>query len=251
MVKKIVDRPSEQNMARSKALTAAVVCLVALNLFFLSASIASRLILGQEMVTLPDLVGTPIEAARAEAVKKGLSLVVAGVRTSGSHAQGRIIYQEPSAGSRLRVHKTVRVLLSAGSEIVPVPKLEGRSVEASGGLLQEAGLVRGRMTQIHTSLFPAGRVLAPQPVPRADRPRRSAVRLLVSQGERGGRFLMPDLITRRAAPVIERLKSLEFKVSDIRYVTYPGWEPGIIVNQVPPPGFRIQRRNLISLEVTK
>jgi serine/threonine-protein kinase len=251
VVKKIVDRPSEQNMARSKALTAAIVCLVALNLFFLSASIASRLILGQEMVTLPDLVGTPIEAARAEALKKGLSLVVAGVRTSGSHAQGRIIHQEPSAGSRLRIHKTVRVLLSAGSEIVPVPKLEGRSVEASGGLLQEAGLVRGRMTQIHTSLFPAGRILAQQPLPGADVPRSSAVGLLVSQGEREGRFLMPDLITRRAAPVIERLKSLEFKVSDIRYVIYPGWEPGIIVNQVPPPGFRIQRRNLISLEVTK
>lgn len=241
----------EQNMARSKALNAALVCLVALNLFFLSAALSSRLILGQEMVTLPDFVGTPVEAARADAVKKGLSLVVAGVRTSGSYAQGRVIHQEPSAGSRLRVRKTVRVVLSAGSEIVPVPKLEGRSVEASVGLLQEAGLVRGRTSQVHTSQHPAGRVLAQRPLPGEETARSSAVGLLVSQGEREGRFLMPDLISRRAAPVIARLKALEFKVTDIRYVSYPGWEPGVIVNQIPPPGYRIQRRNLISLEVTK
>jgi len=238
-------------MARSKVLTIAIVCLIVLNLFFLSASIASRLILSQEMVTLPDFVGRPIDDARAEALKKGLFLIEAGIRTSGSYARDRIIHQEPSAGSRLRIHKSVRVILSAGTEIVPVPRLEGRSVEASVGLLQEAGLVRGRMTQIHTSLFPAGRILAQRPLPGEDVPRSTAVGLLVSQGEREDRFLMPDLITRRAAPVIERLKSLEFKVSDIRYVSYPGWEPGIIVNQVPPPGFRIQRRNLISLEVTK
>jgi beta-lactam-binding protein with PASTA domain len=107
------------------------------------------------------------------------------------------------------------------------------------------------MTQIHTALHPAGRVLAQRPLPLEDAPRGAVVGLLVSQGEREAKFLMPDLITRRAAPVIELLKALDFKVSDIRYVSYPGWETGVIVNQVPPPGFRIQRRNLISLEVTK
>ncbi|MBN2205820.1 MAG: PASTA domain-containing protein [Candidatus Aminicenantes bacterium] len=238
-------------MARPNVLNAALVCLVALNLFFLSASLASRLILVQEMVTLPDFVGTPVESARAEAAKKSLSLVAAGVRTSGSHPQGWVIHQEPSAGSRLRVRKTVRVILSAGSEIVPVPKLEGRSVEASVGLLREAGLVRGRTTQVHTTQHPAGRVLAQRPLPGEEAPRSSPIGLLVSQGERESRFLMPDLIARRAAPVIARLRALEFKVTDIRYVSYPGWEPGVIVNQLPPPGFRIQRRNLISLEVTK
>lgn len=107
------------------------------------------------------------------------------------------------------------------------------------------------MTQIHTSLFPAGRILAQQPAALTEVPHNTAVGLLVSQGERELKFLMPDLIYKKAASVVERLKSMDFKVSDIRYVSYPGWEPGIIVNQMPPPGFRIQRRNLISLEVSK
>jgi beta-lactam-binding protein with PASTA domain len=238
-------------MARAKILTAVIVCLVALNLFFLGANIASQIILRQDMVTLPNWTGTPIEAARAEAAKKGLMLSVSGVRTSGDYARGQVIFQEPSAGSRIRVHQVVRVLLSAGSEIVLVPKLEGRSIEASVDILKETGLVRGRMTQIHTSLFPAGRILAQQPAALTEVPHNTAVGLLVSQGERELKFLMPDLIYKKAASVVERLKSMDFKVSDIRYVSYPGWEPGIVVNQMPPPGFRIQRRNLISLEVSK
>lgn len=238
-------------MARSKVLNAAIIGLVALNLFFLSAELASKLILRQDMVTLPNFIGKPIEDVRAEASKKGLSLSVAGVQTSGDYARGRVIHQDPSDGSQIRIHKPVRVIISAGSEIVTVPKLEGRSVEASVDILREAGLVRGRMTQIHTTLFPAGRILAQQPLPDVDVPRNSAVGLLVSQGENEAKFLMPDLVYKKASTAIERLKSLEFKVSDIRYVSYPGWEPGIILNQVPPPGFRVQRRNLISLEVSK
>jgi len=238
-------------MARTKILTAAIVSLVALNLFFLSANLASRLIISQEMVTLPDWTGTPIETARTEAAKKGLMLSVAGVRTSSDYARGQILFQEPSAGSRIRVQKPVRVFLSAGSEIVSVPKLEGRSIEASVDILKEAGLVRGRLSQVHTPLYPAGRILAQQPPAESEAPRSAAVGLLVSQGEREPKYLMPDLIYRRSAAVVEWLKGLGFKVSDIRYVSYPGWEPGIILNQVPPPGYRIQRRNLITLEVSK
>jgi len=238
-------------MGRAKILTVAVVCLVALNLFFLSANVSSQIILRQELVTIPDWVGKPIQTAEAEADKKKLILSVADVRTSSDFARNQVIFQEPSAGSRIRPTKPIRVFLSAGSEIVVVPKLEGRSIEASVDILKEAGLVRGRMTQIHTSLFPAGRILAQQPAPLSEVPRTTAVGLLVSQGEREQKFLMPDLFYKKAAAVVERLKRMDFQVSNIRYVSYPGWEPGIVVNQVPPPGFRIQRRNLISLEVSK
>ncbi|MGC8746939.1 MAG: PASTA domain-containing protein [Candidatus Saccharicenans sp.] len=42
-----------------------------------------------------------------------------------------------------------------------------------------------------------------------------------------------------------------FKVEDIRYVYYPGLEKGIIVKQNPPSGYPIQKRNPISLEVSR
>jgi beta-lactam-binding protein with PASTA domain len=62
---------------------------------------------------------------------------------------------------------------------------------------------------------------------------------------------MPDLIGRRADGVIARLNAWGFKVADIRYVYYPGAAAGLIVRQDPPNGFRVQKRNRVSFEVSR
>jgi len=74
---------------------------------------------------------------------------------------------------------------------------------------------------------------------------------LVSQGEEEPKYIMPDLIGRKINQVVPRLQELGFKVEDIRYVYYPGLEKGIIVKQNPPGGYPIQKRNPISLEVSR
>jgi beta-lactam-binding protein with PASTA domain len=62
---------------------------------------------------------------------------------------------------------------------------------------------------------------------------------------------MPDLIGRPASRVVALLKARDFRIADVRYVYYPGLEAGLIVRQSPPGGFRVQKRNLITLEVSR
>ena len=62
---------------------------------------------------------------------------------------------------------------------------------------------------------------------------------------------MPDLIGRRASRVIRWLQAHDFRLGDIRYVYYEGLDSGIIIKQFPPLGYKIQKRNLITLEVSK
>jgi beta-lactam-binding protein with PASTA domain len=118
-------------------------------------------------------------------------------------------------------------------------------------ILQSSGLSKGKMTQIHTRRFPAGRIIAQTPAPDAVVERSAQVGLLLSQGAREEQYVMPDLIGRRADAVIARLKDLDFKVADIHYVYYPGLMSGIVIKQSPLNGYRIQKRNLITLEVSR
>lgn len=74
---------------------------------------------------------------------------------------------------------------------------------------------------------------------------------MTSQGEWEQKYLMPDLIGMHAREAIAWLEQMEFKVADVRYAYYPGIDSGIIIKQFPYPGYRIQKRNLISLEVSK
>ncbi len=220
--------------------------------FFLSAILFSRIIQKGEMVSVPDLAGKTLTEAKGDLAKRKLSLFEKGVELSDRWEKGRIVHQEPSAGSKIRVSKIVKVVLSSGSEMVEVPKLTGKSLEAATKMLIEIGLGKGKVSQIHTPEYAAGRIIAQEPSPSPQKVKRNTpINLLVSQGDVEPKYVMPDLIGRKAGETVARLKELGFQVADIRYSFYPGLESGIIIKQFPPQGYGIAKRNLITLEVSR
>lgn len=220
--------------------------------FFLSAIVFFRMITKGEMVTVPDLTGKTMVEARSELARKNLSLQNKGVEFNDRWERGRIIFQEPSAGSKIRTNKTVKILLSGGSEMVEIPKLVGRSLEAAAKILTELGLEKGKISQIHTDQYAAGRIIAQDPSPSPQKIKRlTPINFLVSQGEIEQKYLMPDLIGKKAQATIAKLGALGFKVADVRYVFYPGLDAGIIIKQFPSQGYGIAKRNLITLEVSR
>jgi beta-lactam-binding protein with PASTA domain len=220
--------------------------------FLSSAVLSSRIIQKGDIVSVPDISGKTVAAARAELGRKKLSLQEKGVEFNDRFERGEIISQEPPAGSKIRVDRFVRVVLSGGSEMVEVPALVGRSMEAATKILGENGLQRGLIAQIHTPRYAAGRIIAQEPAPgKAKIKRATPIQFLVSQGEAEPKYMMPDLIGRKFRPTIARLQDLGFKVADIRYSYYPGLDSGVIIKQFPPHGYGIARRSLISLEVSR
>jgi len=238
-------------MAKRFLFNAAISSLLFLILFFLSAVIFSQVLLRSEVVSLPDLTGKSVAQARSELQKKDLTLVPKGTESSDRVEKGLIVRQDPAAGSRIRIATLVQVFTSSGSGTVAVPDLAGKTLDEALTLLQAAGLTKGKLTQVHTPRRPAGRIMDQRPAPGTVVERSFPVGLLLSQGDLDDRYVMPDLIGRRADGVIGRLDAWGFKVADIRYVYYPGAEAGLIVKQEPPNGFRIQKRNRISIEVSR
>ncbi len=229
-----------------------LVFLCGLILFFLSGLLASKTILKGDIVSVPDLAGKTLNEARREISLKKLLIIEEGSRPSDRFEKGRIVFQDPEAGSKVRINKVVKVVMSEGSEMKEVPALLGKSLEFSTQFLTEQGLSRGKLSQIHTPRYAAGRVIAQDPLPASDKVKRgTAVNLLVSQGEEEEKYVMPDLIGLKAQSVVARLRGREFKFGNIRYAYYPGYEAGIIIKQFPPQGYRIQKRNPINLEVSK
>jgi len=225
--------------------------LLLLNLFFLSAILSYRSFIKGEMVTLPNLIGKTLEEAKIELAKKKLSVTIKDVQFNNNWERGKIINQNPSSGSRIKINKSVKVVLSAGSERVIVPALEGKTLKAASQILKDVGLRKGKISQIHSSQYAAGKIIAQHPPLLEEVGSNSPVSFLISQGKREKKYLMPDLIGKKAKNVITKLKEMEFRVGVVRYSYYPGLEQGIIIKQVPPHGYRIQKRNLITLEVSK
>jgi len=238
-------------MPKKSWMERAIFPLVYLVLFFLAADAAAQIILRGELITLPDLKGKGLEAARSELAQKRTAIVVDGRQFDSRIEKGKILSQEPGPGSRIKAKRAVHVIVSQGGENLAVPALVGRSLEWAGQTLKTLGLRKGRVSQIHTPQYAAGRVIAQSPPADQVAAKATAVDLLVSQGAWEARYIMPDLIDQSLAPVLRRLKELEFQVAEIHYSYYPGLGPGIIIKQSPVHGYRIQKRNQITLEVSK
>jgi beta-lactam-binding protein with PASTA domain len=225
--------------------------LIFANIFLASTIIAYHATIRGEMVTVPDLVGLTMEEAREELSSLKLTLKQVGVRLHDHLERGKIILQDPKADTRVRYDENVSVFLSAGKEKVTVPSMIGRTFQAINETLVEAALRKGKVSLIHTPRYAAGKIIAHNPLPEEEVGKDTQISMLVSQGDREDRYIMPDLIGRNADQVIEKLKAMDFRVARVRYEFYRGLTRGIIIGQFPPQGFPVQKRNLISFVVSK
>ncbi len=97
---------------------------------------------------------------------------------------------------------------------------------------------------------PEGTVIVQRP-PAGEVDEVRTVALLVSRGQAGADYVMPDLIGRPAGDVIESLRRAGLRVVDVRYRAYPGVESGVVLRQTPSAGQRVNARVSIALDVSK
>lgn len=225
--------------------------LIFLIIFFSSSVFAYRYVLKGEMVSVPNLIGETFEDAKMTLSRRRLSINQMGIQFDTRYERGRIIFHEPSEGSKIKINSVVKVILSAGKEKVIIPRLRGENFQNIGPVLSEAGIARGKISHMHNPKYAAGRIMAQFPPSLEEVGRGTPVSLLVSEGEWEEKYLMPDLIGMKSEDVIPWLEELNFKVEDVRNTYYPGLSSGIIIKQHPRQGFMIQKNYPITLEVSK
>jgi len=216
-----------------------------------SALLTMRIVLASRDVAVPGLVGRAFGDASTLAAQRGLSIRLEGRRHDAAVPAEHVVAQEPPAGSTLKAHRAVRVWVSLGPRRASVPHVEGESVRTSRIAFEQAGVSVAHVVEIEDSA-PEGTVLVQRPPPgEADLSSGGGASLLVSRGPGGASYVMPDLIGREAGAVLRTLQAAGLKVSDVRYRTYPGVEPGIVLRQTPPAGYPVSARGAVLLDVSK
>jgi len=215
-----------------------------------SALFTMRVILSARDVAVPALVGRPLIEAEAQAQRRALVVRIEGRRHDASIAADRILAQEPPAGAALKTHRAVRVWVSLGPRRATVPPVEGQSARTARIALEQGGIPVDRTVEV-PDVAPEGTVVVQRPAPGEADLSAGGASLLVSQGPGGASFVMPDLIGRDAGTAMSLIESAGLKVGDVRYRSYPGVAPGIVLRQVPAAGYRVDARTALTLDVSR
>lgn len=227
-----------------------VLVLVLLGITFVASfGMGMRLALRTRDVRVPDLKERSVNQARTALTDLGLPLKVEDShRADSTVPAGRILAQEPVAGSTARRPRSVRVWLSSGPIVSRVPAVVGLTERTAQLRLESEGVGIRETAVVRTSTFPAGVVVAQTPDAGAIA---ETVALLVNRGERGLTYVMPDLIGVNAGQAAARLRASGFRVAMVAEQPYPGVPAGIVLRQAPLGGFQIAPGDAISLEVSR
>ncbi len=215
-----------------------------------SAILTMRVVLSAQDVQVPTVVGRRVPEAGALSARLGLSLRVEGKKYDTRVPAEHIVLQEPTGGSTLKAHRSIRVWLSLGPRRLNVPAVEGESLRTARIALEQAQVPLRRVVEVEDRNA-EGTVLVQRPPAGETDAVEEGLAVLVSRGALGTDYLMPDLIGRHAADVMDSLRRAGLKVAEIRYRTYPGVAPGIVLRQIPAAGHAVSPRTPMSLDVSK
>jgi len=217
--------------------------------YLLFAGAAMRVALRTREVEVPDFTNRTANEATAQAANLGLTLKFDETRRPDPKiAAGRVLAQDPFAGSVARRQRSVKVWLSAGLRSATVPLLIGETERAAQLRLAQDGVTLSDVAEIRSHTFAPEVIVAQTP------PAKSAagrVALLVNRGERGVSYVMPDLIGVNGDRAGDILRNRGFRVAVVGSTPYPGVAAGVVIRQSPQAGFQIGPGEPISLEVSR
>jgi beta-lactam-binding protein with PASTA domain len=217
--------------------------------FCLFAVASMRLALRAREVQVPDLVNRSANEATVLAANLGLSIKVDDARRPDADmAPGRVLGQEPPAGTLLRRQRSVRVWLSAGVRAPNPPPVIGETERSAQLRLGDAGFALAGISEIRSDSQAPDVVIGQDPAPTAAGDR---VTLLVNRPENSSGYVMPDIIGVSGDRATSVLRNQGFRVAVVASAPYPGVPAGVVLRQNPQAGFQLTPGEPISVEVSQ
>lgn len=194
--------------------------------------------------------------------RTGLTIGLEGQFYSADVPEGRVVSQQPPAGTRVRRGWRVRLAQSLGMQRVNIPDVEGQSPRAAELNVRQRGLELDTLAQIHIPDAPLDQIIAQSPPPAAIGVVSPKISVLVAAEPVVPAYVMPNFVGKRleqASAAIEQAgfnldrvmgaeqaisQRPEGTVSDTSSADAP-----IVVKQSPAAGQKIEASTPIVLEI--
>ena len=137
----------------------------------------------KDKVQLPRVIGMDATAAQELLRDQGFQPKVSGKEYSEEVPKDAVVSQRPASGSWLRRSTEVRLIVSRGSDAVALPNLAGLPLPEAQHLLQQQGLIVGRVARVHSPDHPKGAIIAQDPEAGTLTRRGNPVAVLLSLGQ--------------------------------------------------------------------
>lgn len=133
---------------------------------------------------VPSVIGDELNVAQEKLYGAGLKIYVSGEEFDEGISRNKIITQNPASGAKVKMNRDVYVVVSKGSKIMAlnIPDLKNKELKEATVIIEEFGLILGRITYTNHFTVPKDVVITQNPEPGNINSNSKNVNLLVSKG---------------------------------------------------------------------
>jgi len=215
---------------------------------FLSMLAAIRLTIHGRDVKVPDVTRLRAGDAQVRLADRGLGIRIED-RIFSSLPRDAVIRQRPVAGETVRAGQRVHVVISLGSQALPIPQLVGQSERAARIGLLEAGMQLGHISSTHLVDSDPDTVIDQDPPTTEKSTHSPRMDLLVSLGPPDAAYVMPDLIGLMPVDAQRRLNGADLVLGKFLTVPAPPERRGTVVGQSVPRGSRVVSGTIVDIQL--
>ena len=227
---------------------AIILFLIAGGAAFLTLTLMTK---SQEIVIIPELVGKDVVYTLEILSDLGLNTKVTGSEYSRNITKNFVVFQEPAPGEQIKKGRTVRIIISKGTENVIMPKLTGMPLQQARIILEENGLNQGNLSRMYCSDIRKNSIAAQSLSPGLVTGRGVEIDLLVSLGARPVGYKMIDLNGLSIDDAILLIERNSFLLGEIKLSFKIDKPENVIISQKPAAGERVFKANIINLVINR
>ncbi len=215
---------------------------------------------GFTAVTVPNVVGQTLAAARTSITGAGLTVGTVTLASSATIPAGSVISQNPAGGAQVAPGTTVNLVVSSGTEApvtppvapgnIEVPDVIGLTKTAATAIIRNAGLSVGATFQKYDDTVPAGIVLDQSPAAGAKVAAGTAVSLTVSLGP-AGVVKVPDVRGLPEEVAKSTLQNAGLTIDKTLRQPDPTMPPGDAIGTEPAAGTQVKVGSAVTLIVSE
>ncbi|HAM39685.1 MAG TPA: hypothetical protein DCP53_09890 [Elusimicrobia bacterium] len=183
---------------------------------------------------VPNIIGKNIVDALDTLSSLNLYLKKTGEVFNSELQAGLVISQTPVSGSIVKEGRAIKVIVSAGGEVIFVPDLTNQTVRSAQLILRKNSLDLGEQEERYSNNIAKGNIMSQNPMPRTSARKDGLVNIIVSHGPPPpGTILMPDFKGKSFFEAQEWCNNNDIIIQNIDMVNDPTLEQNSIIKHVP------------------
>lgn len=197
------------------------------------------------MVTVPDVLGKPVEEARQLLVNAGLASELT-YMVSDTQPEGIVLDMGVAANTQVEKGSIILLTVSSGKAVIEVPDVLGKTKDEAERLLKDKGF-EVTVSEDYSGTVAAGLVMTQSPEGSMTLPESSVVTITVSLGKKP--VSVPDVSGQDRAAAEEALEALGLIV-DVTEVYNASVSAGKVISQTPVGGTSAFEGDTVQLVVS-